>query len=63
MEETENYILIRKHLKEKTACSPGEQAKRKNVKGVCDHGSVRDIANWLDHGTRDILIHTPTVSI
>jgi hypothetical protein len=48
-EELENVVLIQKHLE--TACSPNEQA-RKDVKGINDNGSVRDIANWLNkHGT------------
>jgi len=61
MEETENYVLIRKHLKEKAECSPGEQSvKPRNEKGQLqgsqpESGSVRDIANWLDKGTGDIV--------
>lgn len=44
-ETAENLAAIREHLK--SACSDSEQAKRKDVKGVKDAGSIRDIYNWL----------------
>jgi hypothetical protein len=47
-----NLLAIRKYLRHNSACSLSEQAKRKDMKGVNDAGSVRDIANWLDIHTK-----------
>lgn len=45
-ETAENLAAIREHLK--SACSDSEQAKRKDMKGIRDIGSVRDIYDWLN---------------
>lgn len=47
-EINENLVLIRNYLKRDLACSNNEQAKRKDIKGVQDLGSIRHVASWLN---------------
>ena len=44
-EEIANLAAIRKWL---IACSESEQAKHKDIKGLKDSGSIRDIVEWLN---------------
>jgi hypothetical protein len=45
-EVSESLALIRKYLK--LACSDTEQAKHKDIKGVQEQGSIRNISEWLN---------------
>ncbi|KKN58825.1 hypothetical protein LCGC14_0548310 [marine sediment metagenome] len=47
-EEGDNLLVIRKYLKQQSAHSPSEQAKRKDVKGIYDKGSISEIYSWLN---------------
>lgn len=47
-EEVENLVMIRKYLKKNSACSNSEQANKKDMKGIQEAGSIRQIANWLN---------------
>ena len=46
LEVTDNLAVIRKYLK--SACSSAEQAKHKDMKGIQEAGSIRNISAWLN---------------
>lgn len=54
-QEMFNLLAIRKHLKEHPAQTLSDQANRKDIKGVCDAGSSKDISNWLDKNSGSVM--------
>ena len=51
-QELDNLLAIRNHLQN---CPLSGQYSGKGGRGCKDDGSIRDVANWLDKGTGDVM--------